>query len=81
MNPVCSLSTSDTHAGTELNNELCTAIPGPACDGTSGNEEAEPGEGYVHTHRGVHGIGDLPATTYAWLNPAAEVFIATPVQL
>lgn len=71
----------EIHAGTESNNELCTHIPGPACDAASGNQEAGPGEGYVHSHRGVHSIGDLAAATYTWLNPAAEVFIATPVQL
>ncbi|CAN0593867.1 unnamed protein product, partial [Laminaria digitata] len=34
-------------AGTEENNELCSHIPGPACDATSGNAEAGPGEGRV----------------------------------
>ena len=77
-----SLSCRNVLAGTEDNNELCTHIPGPACDATSGNAEAGPGEGYVHTHRGVHGVSaDLPAASYAWLNPAAEVYIARPVAL
>lgn len=68
-----------TLAGTEDNNELCTHVPGPACDATSGNAEAGPGEGYVHIHRGVHGVsGELPSSTYTWINPAAEVFIANP---
>ena len=70
-------------AGTEDNNELCTHIPGPACASTTGNIEAGPGEGYVHIHRGVHGddTDDLPAATYTWLNPAAEVFIGRPTLL
>ena len=63
-------------AGTESNNELCTHIPGPACEMDSGNLQAGPGEGFIHVQRGVHGIADLPANTYDWRNPVAEVFIA-----
>ncbi|CAN0357919.1 unnamed protein product, partial [Laminaria digitata] len=69
-------------AGTEKNNELCTHIPGPACADTDGNLEAGPGEGYIHAHRGVHGVsGELPSAKYTWLNPVAEVYIAKPVEL
>lgn len=70
-----------THTGTEDNNEACTHIPGPACADTLGNEQAGSGEGYVHAHRGIHGVGDLDEATFAWLNPAAEVYIAKPVEL
>lgn len=44
-------------SGTEENNELCSSIPGPACPVGSGNVESENGEGFIHVHRGVHGIG------------------------
>lgn len=44
-------------SGTEENNELCSSIPGPACSMDSGNVESGNGEGFVHVHRGVHGIG------------------------
>ena len=63
-------------AGTESNNELCTHIPGPACEMDSGNLQAGPGEGFIHIQRGVHGIADLAASEYDWRNPVAEVFIA-----
>ena len=78
------LSPADTYfiyppaltSGTEANNELCTHVPGPACDADSGNLEDVPGEGYVHIHRGVHGVGDLTASVYDWRNPVAEVFVS-----
>lgn len=53
-------------------------MPGPACDMDSGNEQDEPGEGYVHVQRGVHGIGDISADVYDWRNPVAEVAIFAP---
>ncbi|CAN0242339.1 unnamed protein product [Ascophyllum nodosum] len=64
-------------AGTEENNELCSHIPGPACDPDSGNLEEGPGEGYVHVQRGVHGIADLTESVYDWRNPVAEVFVSS----
>jgi hypothetical protein len=59
-------------AGSEINDELCANIPGPTCGGTG-----SPGqdEGYVHIHRGIHGIGDLNASTYDWRNPVAKITI------
>ena len=59
-------------AGTEENNELCVSIPGPGCDGETGNEASGNGEGYVHVHRGMHGIGDLSASGYDWRNPMVK---------
>ncbi|CAN0526781.1 unnamed protein product, partial [Scytosiphon promiscuus] len=56
-------------------------VPGPACAATPGNEEAGPGEGYVHTHRGIHSVGDIDEATFSWLNPVAEVYISKPVQV
>eukprot|EP00903_Cladosiphon_okamuranus_P016239 g14981.t1 len=64
-------------AGTEANNELCSHIPGPACGTDSGNLQDGPGEGFIHIHRGFHGVGpDLTEAGYDWRNPVAEVFIA-----
>lgn len=60
----------------------CASTPRAQSATTAGNEEAGPGEGYVHTHRGVHGVsGQLPAAEYTWLNSVAEVSIAKPMQL
>ncbi|MDB4512019.1 spondin domain-containing protein [Arenicella sp.] len=61
-------------AGTELNDELCGNIPGPACGGIGFS--AEDGEGFVHIHRGMHGIGDLAADVYDWRNPVARITIS-----
>jgi len=61
-------------AGTEVNNELCSSIPGPACPSGSGNIRSGNGEGYVHVHRGFKGIGDrLSAADYDWRNPMMKV--------
>jgi hypothetical protein len=66
-------------AGTEMNDELCIHIPGgDGCSGEGFNPSRAGAEGYVHIHEGIHGIGDLPATTYDWRNPVALVTI-TPV--
>ena len=43
-------------AGSEVNNELCTSIPGPGCALGGGNVRSGGGEGFVHIHRGFHGI-------------------------
>lgn len=64
--------------GTEVNNELCTHVPGPACDETSGNQMGGPVEGFIHVHRGIRGVGDLSADDYAWINPVAAIFISEP---
>ena len=68
----------DTCIGTEENNELCTHIPGPACADSSGNSNAGPGEGYIHPHRGIHGIGNISAAVYDWANPVAVVYMEEP---
>jgi hypothetical protein len=55
---------------------------GNICD--PGNQNTNPlvsdpdpaaGEGYVHIHTGVHGIGDLPAKDWDWRNPVAQIII------
>ncbi len=60
-------------AGSEMNDESCDNIPGPDCGG-EGFSEAD-GEGYVHIHAGIHGIGNLDPGTYDWRNPAAKITI------
>ncbi len=66
-------------AGSEMNDELCESIPaGGGCAGEGHNVES--GEGYVHIHAGIHGIGDLDADQYDWRNPAAKVTIKRIVQ-
>ncbi|MCB1985148.1 MAG: spondin domain-containing protein [Burkholderiales bacterium] len=61
-------------AGSETNDESCSTIPGPACGGAGPSPEDE-GEGFVHIHNGIHGIGGLDAALYDWRNPAAQVVI------
>ncbi len=63
-------------AGSEINDESCLHIPGPfGCDGTGEGYSPEGGEGYVHIHAGIHGIGDLSAADYDWRNPVARIII------
>jgi hypothetical protein len=60
-------------AGSEPNDEDCANIPGPVCGGEGVSEGG--GEGYVHVHAGIHGIGTLAAETYDWRNPVASISI------
>lgn len=62
-------------AGSETNDEICANIPGPVCGG-AGLSPMDDGEGYVHIHSGIHGIGDLTPNDYDWNNPAAKITIA-----
>ena len=61
-------------AGSEVNDENCTNIPGPVCGG-AGDSPGDEAEGFVHIHPGIHGIGDLDAALYDWNNPAAIITI------
>lgn len=61
-------------AGTEPNDELCANIPGPVCGGEGSSLDVD-GEGFVHVHAGIHGIGDLAAENYDWRNPGARITI------
>lgn len=60
-------------AGTEVNDELCANIPGPACGG-EGTSDGD-GEGYVHISAGIHGEGDLAASNYDWRDAVAKVVV------
>ena len=61
-------------AGSETNSESCSTVPGPACGGEALSPE-DSGEGFVHIHNGIHGIGGLNAALYDWRNPAAQIVI------
>ena len=65
-------------AGTERNDELCASIPGPnfvECGGPGGGGAPGGGEGYVHIHAGIHGIGDLRPAFRDWRNPVAKITV------
>ena len=65
-------------AGTERNDETCASIPGPSfieCGGKGGGLAPGGGEGYVHVHAGIHGIGDLDPALRDWRNPVARITI------
>ena len=65
-------------AGSEANDEWCANIPGPTCRGVGKSPGENFGdEGYVHIHRGIHGVGDLAAATYDWRNPVAKISIVS----
>ena len=61
-------------AGSEPNDELCANIPGPVCGGDGGSPNAG-GEGYVHIHAGIQGVGDLNRADFDWRNPTAKITI------
>jgi spondin N len=62
-------------AGTETNTESCADIPGPLCGGT-GLSPDDTGEGFVHIHRGIRGLGsEIDPAIYDWKNPVAVVTI------
>lgn len=62
--------------GTEPNDEWCMHIPGPTCGGAGPSPGVNPAdEGYVHVHRGIHGVGDLSPSVYDWRNPVAKITI------
>ena len=61
-------------AGSEPNDELCSNIPGPVCGGEGASPNAG-GEGVVHIHAGIHGIGNLVASDRDWRNPVARISV------
>jgi len=71
-------------AGTERNDETCASIPGPSFSecvtpanpsGNGGGAAPGGGEGYVHIHAGIHGIGNMNAAMRDWRNPVAKITI------
>ncbi len=65
-------------SGTERNDETCASIPGPnfvECGGPGGGGAPGGGEGFVHIHAGIHGIGDIEPAIRDWRNPVARITI------
>jgi len=59
-------------AGSETNDELSSTVAGLGGEGYSPNDD---GEGFIHIHNGVHGIGDLTPAIFDWRNPVAKITI------
>ena len=57
-------------AGSEVNDEAAGSIPALGND-TYSNED---GEGFIHIHRGVQGIGNLEPI-HDWRNPVVQITI------
>lgn len=59
-------------AGSELNTELISDIPGPCCGNPgSGTDTSEP----IHKHGGITGVGDLDAATWGWDGAVARITV------
>lgn len=69
---VLSYSADAYDAGSEDNDELAASI---GALGGQGYSPENVGEGFVHIHNGIHGIGALPANIRDWRNPVAEIVI------
>ena len=77
-NDMLTLTAPAYDAGSERNDELCVSIPGPffaECGGSGGGGKPGGGEGYVHIHAGIHGIGNLAAAMRDWRNPVALISV------
>lgn len=59
-------------AGSETNDELSSTVAGLGGEGYSPNDD---GEGFVHIHNGIHGIGDANPAQLDWRNPVAKIVI------
>jgi hypothetical protein len=65
-------STAAYDAGSEVNNELETHIPGPCCN----NPFVRAPEGrLIRHHDGILGVGDLSPALYDWNDPVAGIAI------
>ena len=62
-------------AGSEMNNESCSHIPGPPCAADSGNARTETGEGFISIHNGIHGGSDLNPKHLDWRGPVAVITV------
>jgi hypothetical protein len=59
-------------AGSELNDELASHIPGPCC-GSPGQGISE--DEVIRMHAGILGVGDLDPATYGWTDPVARLTV------
>ena len=59
-------------AGSETNDELASTVAGLGGEGYSPEDS---GEGFVHIHSGIHGIGDADPAVLDWRNPVAKIVI------
>lgn len=59
-------------SGSETNDELASTVAGLGGEGYSPEDS---GEGFVHIHAGIHGIGDADASALDWRNPVAKIVI------
>jgi hypothetical protein len=73
-NQIQRVSVGAWDAGTEANNELCGFIPGPPC-GSHFVRATEGAEGFIHTHPGLNGGGDLSFANWNWQNPVVEMLV------
>lgn len=63
-------------AGSEVNNENCSYVPGPPCAADSGNARATDGaEGFITIHSGIKGGSDLNPAHLDWRGATAVVSI------
>ncbi|MBM4257233.1 MAG: hypothetical protein FJ147_15200 [Deltaproteobacteria bacterium] len=75
---VVSLFVPAYDAGSERNDELCASLFGPSiteCGGAGGGGHPGGGEGFVHIHNGIHGVGNLTPALRDWRNPVARILI------
>jgi hypothetical protein len=61
-------------AGTEFNSELCGFIPGPPC-GNPLIRDTNGAEGFIHSHPGLHGEGDLSLADWNWQGPVVDILV------
>lgn len=59
-------------AGTEVNDEMCSNIPGPQCGGEPFNAAREDNN-FVRPHPGIQGFSDVSAEMYSWGDPVALI--------
>jgi hypothetical protein len=75
---VLSVTARAYDAGSERNDELCASIPGPnfvECGGPGSGGAPGGGEGFVHVHAGIHGVGNLQPAVRDWRNPVAGITV------
>lgn len=66
------LALNSYDAGTEINDEMCSNIPGPQCGGEGFNATREDNN-FVRPHPGIQGFSDVSAETYNWGDPVATI--------